>query len=287
MPEENRARSHLSHAVPVASMIIPTYNSAKFLDRCLHSILSQDFDRIETIVVDNCSTDGTAKIAQSYGARVVSKRSGMSEARVIGAQAARGEIFFFIDSDMELLPSVVSDCITKIRTGMDALVIPERSVGEGFWARCKALEKSCYKGEVFESARVFRRDVYFQIGGHDIFLLGGEDKDLDIRVRVAGFYVERAKGWINHLEGRLKISSLVMKKYRYGKTMRYFSEKHPYEFRVHAIPFRIAFIRNWRKLVKDPAGTLGMFLMRSCEWAAAAAGFVATLTSERGKALEK
>lgn len=52
------------------SIIIPVYNSEKYLDRCLNSLLEQDYPNIEIILVDNGSSDGSLKICEKYKKRI-------------------------------------------------------------------------------------------------------------------------------------------------------------------------------------------------------------------------
>jgi len=59
--------------MPLVSIIIPTYNSARTLEQCLISIVAQDYKDIEIIVVDNNSTDTTKEIAQKYTQNVFNK----------------------------------------------------------------------------------------------------------------------------------------------------------------------------------------------------------------------
>ncbi|MCK7489742.1 MAG: glycosyltransferase family 2 protein [Anaerotruncus sp.] len=72
------------------------------IDRCLASVLGQDFprDQMEVVVVDNGSTDATSSIARQFSVRVVEEsRLGIAKARNAGIGAARGEIVAFIDAD--------------------------------------------------------------------------------------------------------------------------------------------------------------------------------------------
>lgn len=95
------------------SFIVPAYNSASFLRRCLDSIADQDFDDYEVIVVDDGSTDTTSDIALAYGqanARIKLIRqanAGQGAARNAGMAAASGEYFWFVDSDDWLMPGAV------------------------------------------------------------------------------------------------------------------------------------------------------------------------------------
>ncbi len=52
--------------IPAISIVIPMYNAEKFIGECLDSILNQTFQDFEVIVVDNCSTDNSAKIVEDY-----------------------------------------------------------------------------------------------------------------------------------------------------------------------------------------------------------------------------
>ena len=92
---------------PLVSFVIPVRNDATRLKRCLASIVGNDYPRelIEIIVVDNDSTDGSAKAAREHGAIVI-RSSGDSVAahRNRGARAALGSIIAFADADHEIDP---------------------------------------------------------------------------------------------------------------------------------------------------------------------------------------
>lgn len=87
---------------PLISVIIPTYNRAAVLGDAIDSILVQDVEPLEIVVVDDGSTDGTAEVAGSYGGRVRYVRQphrGVAVARNTGLAAAQGELIAFLDSD--------------------------------------------------------------------------------------------------------------------------------------------------------------------------------------------
>jgi len=84
----------------LVSIVIPAYNAADTLGQCLQACLSQTYPHVEVIVVDDGSTDGTAKIAASYRVRYVSQDNrGPAAARNHGARLANGEIVAFTDAD--------------------------------------------------------------------------------------------------------------------------------------------------------------------------------------------
>jgi len=249
--------------------VIPTFNSERFLEKCLASVKEQTCGSVEIIVVDNHSIDRTKEIAQKYQAKVISVDAKRSKARNIGAREAKGKWVFFVDSDMELAASVVDDCLRKADMGYSGIIVPEVSVGEGFWAECKALEKSLYVGDdSIEAARFFRKSVFEGVGGYDLDLEAGEDWDLNQRTRKAGYRIGRIESTIKHCEGRLSLRRTIQKKRYYGKTLNRYALKHPYDARLQFGIVRPAFLRCWKKLARDPVHALGMFVMKTCEFAA-------------------
>ena len=99
------------------SIIIPVYNSSKYLNRCLDSLFSQDFTDFEVIVVNDGSRDNSARIIASYALRhdniqfVNMKNGGQGKARNTGMRLAAGEYIGFVDSDDWIEPSMFSKLI--------------------------------------------------------------------------------------------------------------------------------------------------------------------------------
>lgn len=89
------------------SVVIPAYNEEKYLGPCLQALRGQTYphDQFEVIVVDNGSTDATARIAQDFGARVIEEPiKGIARARQRGFEAARGVIIVSTDADTVVPP---------------------------------------------------------------------------------------------------------------------------------------------------------------------------------------
>ncbi|SEL97540.1 Glycosyltransferase involved in cell wall bisynthesis [Butyrivibrio sp. ob235] len=99
------------------SVIVPVYNSAETIDRCLLSICNQQYGKLEIIVVDDGSTDNSTKIISKYldGAPTVSlikqENSGSFNARCTGIQHARGKYIAFVDSDDWIDGSMISNLV--------------------------------------------------------------------------------------------------------------------------------------------------------------------------------
>jgi len=259
-------------ASSLVSVIVPTHNSDRTIEACLTSIRSQIYRPIEIIVVDNQSTDETLPIATRHADVVVTFGPERSAQRNLGARLARGDYLLFIDSDMRLAPGVIGECVEAMQTNTaPGVVIPEISVGEGFLARCRALERSCYQGDdTIEAARFFLRSQFDASGGFDENLTAYEDWDLSTRIANIGRLV-RSQSQIVHDEGRLRLSQVLRKKRYYAASFLHYVRKHGVSSQVNPV-FRLAFLRNWRRLVRHPLLTIGFLSLKSLEAAAGAWG---------------
>ena len=95
------------------SIVVPAYNAESFLGNCLDSILNQTYSAIETLVIDDGSTDNTLQIAKQYQAEhpnqihvYSTENRGVTKARFSGIEKARGEWIGFVDADDELEPDM-------------------------------------------------------------------------------------------------------------------------------------------------------------------------------------
>ena len=127
------ARSEASEPPPcdsaLVTVVVPAYNRASTIERCLHSVLSQTYRRWEVVVVDDGSTDATKDVVRRMAAeepriRLVehSERRGAQAARNTGIREARGEWIAFLDSDDEFLPhSLESRLRRALEEGRDVV----------------------------------------------------------------------------------------------------------------------------------------------------------------------
>ena len=93
------------------SVIIPVYKTEKTLRNCLESVLSQELEPTEIIVVNDASPDHAAEILREYEGRITvlthSQNKGLLSARLSGIRAANGKYILFVDSDDELVPGIL------------------------------------------------------------------------------------------------------------------------------------------------------------------------------------
>lgn len=115
---------------PLVSIVTPSFNQARYLRRCIDSVLKQDYPRIEYRVLDGGSTDGSLEILSSYGERVTwtsGPDGGQTAAINTGFRRARGEILAWLNSDDELLPGAVSAAVESLLAAPDAGMVHGRA----------------------------------------------------------------------------------------------------------------------------------------------------------------
>jgi len=293
------------------SVIITTKNEAHGIAVCIKSIQKQTYKHIETIVVDNNSSDKTKDIVKSFGARVFDKGPERSAQRNFGAKKAKGDYLLFLDADMELTPGVVEECVNVMRQETMsnkqkelqdrkqktenrkqncslliahcpkyfAVVIPEKSFGIGFWASCKALERSFYLGIPWiESARFFQKKAFKKVGGYDETLTGPEDFELPQRLKqiYGDECIGRISSFILHNEGKLTLGKILKKKYYYGKKMKKYQQMQSAKgyFDKQASIWRRykLFFSKSSIILRNPITFVGMLILKTLEMSAVVLG---------------
>lgn len=247
-------------------MIVPTRNSGESLSACLGSLRAQRHDDLEIVVVDNASTDKTVEIARRYADVVDVSGPERSAQRNRGASLSTGSVLVFIDSDMIVDEGVAAEAVEQCGPARraDLAIIPERVTGEGFWGRCRELEKRLYLGDArVEAARVFRRDVFEQLGGYDLSLTGPEDWDLPDRARRLGLRETRLTAGVLHIDGSPDLRRLFAKKRYYGRSI-------PRYLRAQGATgaarlSRIGLLRHPAALVRQPLLAGGLFALKGWE----------------------
>jgi len=194
--------------MPKVSVVIPTYNRLPILKEAVDSVLAQDFEDMELIVVDDGSTDGTAEEMKRHGGRVKliedSENRGVSAARNRGILHARGKYIAFLDSD---------DLWVKGKLKIQVAFLDDNPhyplcYTDEIWIRKgkrvnPMLKHAKYSGWIFEkclplcmispSSVMIKKSVFSKVGLFDEALPVCEDYDFWLRVsaRFPIFFINR------------------------------------------------------------------------------------------------
>lgn len=110
----------INESNPLISIIVPIYNVEKYLAKCIESILNQTYTNFELILVDDGSPDNCGKICDSYkekDSRIIvvhKKNGGLSSARNVGIDIAKGEYIGFVDSDDYIEPYMYEELLNAV-----------------------------------------------------------------------------------------------------------------------------------------------------------------------------
>jgi glycosyltransferase involved in cell wall biosynthesis len=262
----------MSAYTPLVSVIIPTKNNEKILTKCLLSIKQQSYPNMEIIVIDAFSDDQTRNLAERLGAQVMQLKGERTKAKNYGAQLAKGDYVFFVDSDMVLQPDVVRECLDACVKGAVGIIIPETSIGKGVWVRIRDFERSMYQGTKIESARFFIRKQVLEVGGFDEDIITYEESTLPQKLERHGYKVNaRIKSFILHDEDGFEIKKWLRKKQYYSDTLKIYAERYPeYAGQQLDVKNRIKIFLsngNLKRLIRHPIAAIGVFVLKALEYA--------------------
>lgn len=249
------------------TVVVPTRNNIRTIEACLRSVAEQTHPGVELLVVDNHSSDGTPQVAERFADRVITAGPERSAQRNTGIEAARSEWVLWLDSDMVLPPRTIALALDTARaTGATGIALPERTIGEGFWTACRALERECYLDDPWlHNPRLVRREYLLGDGAFHTDMSGPEDADLRMKMRSSGAGIELAPIIIDHDEGRLTVRDVMSKRYYYGRSIPAFAEQHEGAVGAQGKAVLRSYVRNHRRLLGDPAHAIGMVALRAME----------------------
>lgn len=199
MNNDSKTRADtISSDTPVVSIILPTYNRAKYLATAIHSVLAQKVSfPIEIIIVDDNSTDDTAQVVTDIGdSRVkyihLKERHGGGGARNKGIEYSTGKYIGFIDSDVTWLPLKLEKQIAELESNPKYACTYSTFYKISPSGEKVVQPKNTYSGWVNEKLLlsnfidmptvIIRRDAIDKVGGFDEKLPRFQDWELFLRV---------------------------------------------------------------------------------------------------------
>ncbi len=230
----------------LVSIIIPCYNNEKVIAETIDSALSQSYSSIEIIVVDDGSTDQSAKVVQDISSKhpdiiFHSKENrGPSHTRNFGAQISKGEFLIFLDADDKLHPDYVKKCIAEYQRNPELNIVYSGAEffgnKSGIWKLPDFEPTSFLLNNCIPIFAMLRRDVFFDVGKFDENMHFIEDWELWIRIlkKYPGvykipetlFYYRKsaAKNSLTDLNDKQNDISDTARLYLYNKHYSYYKE---------------------------------------------------------------
>lgn len=243
----NMLKNTPENMYPTVSVIIPVFNQEKTITDCVTSILNLDYPkkRFEIIVVDNASTDNTAKIlgqlSREFGFRTVRLEinKGPSGARNRGIEVADNQIIAFIDSDCIADPAWLKMLVEEFKEGVGAVGGTRKWRGQSNKVSTYFeyfLERGNRENDVSIKEVDWHSTDNFSVEGDIIktlkfddkqFPVAGEDADLGFRIRKGGHKIICFKKAIIYHKRETDLKILIKKFYRNGVGAAHLIIRHP------------------------------------------------------------
>ncbi len=228
---------------PRVSVIVCSYNGARTIGDCLEGLSQLEYPDYEVIVVDDGSTDATARIASEHGFEPIRiANAGLSNARNVGLAAADGELVAYIDDDARPCPHWLSFLAAAFIRGDHAGIggpgIPPPE--DGFIAQCVARSPgwpvpvllSDDEAEHIPGCNMaFRRRALEEIGGFDPqFHTAGDDVDLCWRLRERGLTLGYSPAAMVWHHPRSSLRAYLRQQAGYGRAEALLERKWPEQY---------------------------------------------------------
>ncbi|WBV55544.1 glycosyltransferase family A protein [Chryseobacterium sp. Chry.R1] len=192
---------------PEISIIVPCYNQAQFLDECLETVLDQNYENWECIIVNDGSPDNTEEIAKKWIEKdprfqyIYKENGGLSSARNAGIEISKGTWILPLDADDKISSRYLDLAAKEFNKGYTIIYCEAEKFGSenGSWELPAYSRKMlAVKNMIFCSA-FFKREDWMKAGGYDTNLIyGWEDWDFWIsllkekgnvfKIKEVGFY---------------------------------------------------------------------------------------------------
>jgi len=245
---------------PLVSVIMPVRNEAAYIARSLGAVLAQDYpaDRLEILVVDGMSDDGTrqavlAQAAADPRVRLLDNPAGIVPPGLnVGIGQARGEIIVRVDGHCEIASDYVRRCVQHLLAGHDGAPVeavggPIETIGETDEAAAIALAMSSWfgvGGSAFRTIKdrpllvetvafpAYRRATLQRLGPFDEEMVRNQDDEYNYRLLKSGGRILLSPDIRSRYYSRGSLRSLWRQYYQYGYWKVRVMQKHPRQMRV-------------------------------------------------------
>ena len=178
------------------SVIIPSYNSARYVVVAVESVLAQTYRDFEILVIDDGSTDDTKEVLKKYGQSICylyKPNGGVSNARNYGIEKARGKYVAFLDADDVWMPEKLNKQVALLESNTDvglsytSAIKVDENLETKSYIEAKEYDDAC-EGLLLEmnililSSSIARRDIVLQTNGFDSQFSTCADKDFWLRL---------------------------------------------------------------------------------------------------------
>ena len=252
------------NSLPFVSVVLAVRDDARYLPRCLEALVRQTYpqDRLEALVVDGCSRDGSRAIAQGFAdssplVRVLDNPARLTPAGFNhGIRAARGEVIVILGARAEAAPDFVAESVAALeRNGADAVggVVDSDASPDAGSATARAIALALRSPFGVGDARyryttreqetdtvnygAYRRQVFARIGLFDESLAWVEDDEFNYRLRAAGGRLLVSPRIRVRYYARPTLGALWRQQFRWGLNKPKVARRHPAQMRPrHAVP---------------------------------------------------
>lgn len=247
----------MAEDLPFVSVVVPMRNEQRFIERCLRSLMAQNYpqDRFEVIVVDGGSDDGSRDILESLSPeftalRVVENRGRHTGRGLnIGLALAQGEVIARLDAHAVAAPGFIRESVAALeRTGADVVGGPITTLGEGRVGESIAIAISSPFGVGNATFRYSRREqwtdtVAFPAYRRDVFdrfgtfaeIEAGEDDEFHYRLRDGGARILLTPAISTTYYSRRSLWGLAKQYFSYGQAKVVVLSRHPRRTRLRQL----------------------------------------------------
>lgn len=242
-------------SAPSISILIPIRNEAAYIERCLEAVLIQDYpdDRIEILIADGLSDDGTRDILTTFSQAHSRVKLFDNPHKIVASglnlltQHAQGEILIRVDGHCVIASDYVRNCVRHIlEDGVDGVGGPMHSIGENFVSQTIALAMSSKFGVGGSAFRTetgqtrladtvpfpaYTRNIIDKVGPYSEELVRNQDDEYNYRIRKAGGKILLAEDVHSTYYSRGSLNQLWRQYFQYGYYKVRVLQKHPAQMR--------------------------------------------------------